>query len=74
MFAKPRRPRLCPAGTTFHLINRAVARLTLFKKIEDDAFERVLRQAYEERHCRSFPTSCCPITGTLWSGPKLGTR
>ena len=47
MFAKQRRPRLCPAGTTFHVINRALARLTLFKKIEDDeAFERVLRQAH----------------------------
>ena len=28
----PRRPRICPGGTCFHVINRAVARLTLFEK------------------------------------------
>ena len=44
----PRRPRLCPAGTCFHVINRAVARLTLFEKQEDyEAFERVLKRAHE---------------------------
>ena len=44
----PRRPRICPAGTCFHVINRAVARLTLFDK-EDDyfAFERVLELAHK---------------------------
>ena len=42
----PRRPRICPAGTCFHVINRAVARLTLFEKQEDyEAFERVLQLA-----------------------------
>ena len=42
----PRRPRYCPAGTSFHVINRAVARLTLFEKREDyEAFERVLELA-----------------------------
>ena len=40
----PRRPRNCPAGTCFHVINRAVARLTLFEKQDDyEAFERVLK-------------------------------
>lgn len=44
----PRRPRLCPAGTCFHVINRAVARLTLFEEQEDyEAFERVLKLAHE---------------------------
>ena len=43
----PRRRRLCPAGTCFHVINRAVARLTLFEKQEDyEAFERVLKLAH----------------------------
>ena len=33
---------------TFHVINRAVARLTLFEKEEDyEAFERVLQQAFD---------------------------
>lgn len=42
----PRRPRICPAGTCFHVLNRAVARLTLFEKDEDyNAFESVLEEA-----------------------------
>lgn len=44
----PRRPRICPAGTCFHVLNRAVARLPLFEKEEDyQAFERVLGEAFE---------------------------
>lgn len=44
----PRRPRICPAGVCFHVLNRAVARLRLFEKREDyDAFERVLTEAFE---------------------------
>ena len=31
-----RRPRICPAESCFHVLNRAVARLTLFEKQEDD--------------------------------------
>lgn len=43
----PRRPRICPAGTTFHVLNRAVARLTLFEKPGDyEAFERVLAETH----------------------------
>lgn len=42
----PRRPRICPAGTCFHVLNRAVARLPLFEKPEDfEAFEQVLAEA-----------------------------
>jgi putative transposase len=44
----PRRPRICPAGTCFHVLNRAAARLTLFEKEDDYAsFERVLELAHE---------------------------
>ena len=44
----PRRPRICPANTCFHVLNRAVARLPLFEKLEDyEAFERVLEKAFE---------------------------
>jgi len=43
----PRRPRNCLAGTCFHVINRAVARLTSFEKERDyEAFDRVLALAY----------------------------
>ena len=31
--AMPRQPRVCPAGVCFHVLNRAVARLTLFGPI-----------------------------------------
>ncbi len=42
----PRRPRKCPAGMCFHVLNRAVARLTLFEKPDDyEAFDRVLAEA-----------------------------
>ena len=42
----PRGPRRAPAGWTFHVLNRAVARLRLFEKDDDyDAFLRVLAQA-----------------------------
>lgn len=42
----PRRPRICPAEFCFHVLNRAVVRLTLFEKQEDyEAFERVLEEA-----------------------------
>ena len=47
MDAMPRRPRICPAGICFHVINRAVACLPLFEKEGDyDAFERVLALAH----------------------------
>ena len=42
----PRRPRICPAGMCFHVLNRAVARLTLFEKDEDyDASVGRLRES-----------------------------
>lgn len=44
----PRRPRVCPAGVCFHVLNRAVARLPLFEKPEDyEAFERVIEEAFQ---------------------------
>jgi len=40
----PRPKRVCPAGEVFHILNRAVARLTIFEKPEDyDAFLRARR-------------------------------
>ena len=38
-----RTKRICPAGEVFHVLNRAVARLTIFEKPEDyAAFMRVV--------------------------------
>lgn len=57
----PRRPRVRPAGTCFHVLNRAVARLTLFEKIEDyEAFERVLEEAFEREPLPIFSYCVMP--------------
>lgn len=45
----PRRPRVCLPGHVFHVLNRAVARLTLFEKPADyEAFFRVLDETWEQ--------------------------
>ncbi|MGB7159617.1 MAG: transposase, partial [Tepidisphaeraceae bacterium] len=42
----PRAPRFAPGGMTFHVLNRAVARATLFHRPQDyAAFERILAEA-----------------------------
>ena len=44
----PRRARVAPGGLAYHVLNRAVARLPLFRKIADyEAFEAVLAEAME---------------------------
>jgi putative transposase len=43
----PRPKRICPAGEVFHVLNRAVARLTIFEKPEDyDALMRVVAETW----------------------------
>jgi putative transposase len=45
----PRPKRVCPAGEVFHVLNRAVARLTIFEKPGDyDAFFRTLLETWRE--------------------------
>lgn len=59
--AMPRRPRVCPDGVCFHVLNRAVARLPLFEKPEDyEAFERVLGEAFERVSLPIFAYSVMP--------------
>jgi len=49
----PRTARVAPGGWVYHVLNRAVARLPLFRKEEDyAAFERVLLEAYERHPTR----------------------
>ncbi|HUG19878.1 MAG TPA: transposase, partial [Planctomycetaceae bacterium] len=49
----PRRPRNAPGGLVYHVLNRAVARLTLFEKDADyEAFERVMAEALEKHPTR----------------------
>lgn len=57
----PRRPRVCPAGVCFHVLNRAVARLPLFEKAEDyEAFERVLVEAHQREPLPIFAYCVMP--------------
>ena len=57
----PRRPRVCPAGVCFHVLNRAVARLPLFEKPEDyDAFERVMGEAFQREKLPIFAYCLMP--------------
>ena len=44
----PRPKRICPAGEVFHVLNRAVARLTIFFEgpADYDAFLRVLDETW----------------------------
>ena len=69
VFWMPRCPRLCPAGTCFHVNNRAVARLTLFEKQEDYvAFERALKLTHERVPLPIY--ACCRIIGISWFSRK----
>ena len=69
VFWMPRCPRLCPAGTCFHVINRAVARLTLFEKQEDYvAFERAVKLTHERVPLPIY--ACCRIIGISWFSRK----
>ncbi len=44
----PRPKRVCPAGEVFHVLNRAVARLTIFEKPDDyAAFMRVVEETWQ---------------------------
>ena len=57
----PRRPRICPARMCFHVLNRAVARRTLFEKPDDyEAFERVLESAIERVRLPIFAYAVMP--------------
>ena len=43
-----RTKRICPAGEVFHVLNRAVARLTIFEKADDyAAFMRVVEETWK---------------------------
>ena len=57
----PRRPRCCPAGTCYHVLNRAVARLPLFERAADyEAFTEVLQEALRREPLPIFAYSVMP--------------
>ena len=71
----PRRPRCCPAGTCFHVHNRAVARLTLFEKPEDYlAFERVLEEAVAREKLPIYAYTVMPNHWHFVVRPKTDTQ
>ena len=71
----PRRPRICPAGTCFHVLNRAVARLALFEKQGDyEAFERVLELAQHRFELPIFSYIVMPNHWHFVVQPKTDTQ
>jgi len=71
----PRRPKICPAGTCFHVVNRAVARLTLFEKQEDyETFERVLEETFSRVPLPVFAYSVMPNHWHFVVRPKTRRR
>jgi putative transposase len=57
----PRRPRCCPAGICYHVLNRAVARLPLFERTADyEAFTAVLQDAFQKEPLPIFAYSLMP--------------
>ncbi len=52
-YGMPRRSRVTPGGFVYHVLNRAVAGLPLFRKRADyEAFERIMIEAYERHPLR----------------------
>ena len=71
----PRRPRICPAGTCFHVINRSVARLTLFEKQQDyEAFLEVLELTYQKVNLPIFGYAVMPNHWHFVVQPKTKTQ
>lgn len=55
----PRPPRLTESGVVYHLLNRRVMRLAIFKKEQDyDAFERILAASLERPDAPSLLAYC----------------
>jgi len=65
----PRNARQTPGGYIYHALNRATARLTLFRKPPDyDAFARVMDEAPEQHPCRVLAYCVMP---THWEHASL---
>ena len=57
----PRSKRICPAGEVFHVLNRSVARLTLFEKPDDyAAFMRLVVETWQKNPLPIFARSVMP--------------
>jgi len=57
----PRSKRICPAGEVFHVLNRSVARLTLFENLDDySAFMQVVDETWQKIPLPIFAMSVLP--------------
>jgi len=57
----PRRPRFCPAGICYHVLNRGVARLALFEHSGDyEAFTEVIAEALQRERLPILAYSLLP--------------
>jgi len=68
----PRRTRVAPDGLVYHVLNRSVAGLPLFRKESDyEAFERIMFEAHQ-RHPTRLLAWCLMRNniGTSWFGRK----
>lgn len=69
----PRQPRAIVGGLVYHILNRANARMMLFKKAEDYlAFEKVLEEAHERYPVRILGYCVMPNHWHLAIWPRAG--
>ena len=67
--------RVCPVREVFRVLNRDVARMTIFENRDDyDAFLRVFNEAWAEIPLPILFCWPCPITGTLSCVPRATIR
>ena len=67
----PGSARVAPGGFVYHVLNRSVGRMHMFRKEPDfEAFERVMVEAHQRQPIRIL--SCCVLStiGTLLSGRR----
>lgn len=71
----PRTKRICPAGEVFHVLNRSVARMTLFEKPDDyAAFMQVVEETYQKISLPIFAMSVMPNHWHFVVRPKTDTQ
>lgn len=64
MTGMPRPKRACPAGEVFHILNRAVARLTIFEKRDD--YESFMQVFDETRQIVPLPIYAMVVMPNHW--------
>jgi len=67
----PRRPRVAPGGLVYHVLNRSVGRMVMFRRDGDfEAFGRVMREAHERHPIRILAYCLMPTHWhfVVWPG------